>query len=206
MIDVECWSCGAPYTVPEERAGRRFRCRSCGSVVQVPDDDDFFDAPEEAVSDDWDDSNPYAASGSPGRNAVRGGRGRLSALNRTKWPAFFLFGCLALSLINRLLIVPDLVAGNPPNLFGPPNGMDQTEQMVGAIIGLLIGFGIDLVVLLGAISMLRLSSYSMAMAGAICGCIPCCGPAVVLAIPFSIWGLVVINQPDVKRHFRSTVM
>jgi len=35
-IEFACASCGRTYKAPESVAGKRVRCKSCGSVVQVP--------------------------------------------------------------------------------------------------------------------------------------------------------------------------
>ena len=36
MIQIQCHGCGNQYTVGDEMAGTRCRCRSCGSEVQIP--------------------------------------------------------------------------------------------------------------------------------------------------------------------------
>lgn len=84
---------------------------------------------------------------------------------------------------------------------------DQMEAQGGArgaltfffpVLGLLIsGLG-----LYGSIQMLKLRNYGMAMTAAIISVIPCVGPCCCLGIPFGIWALVVMNQPDVKLAFR----
>jgi hypothetical protein len=35
-ISVDCNQCGRNYTVRDDAAGRRFKCKECGHVVQVP--------------------------------------------------------------------------------------------------------------------------------------------------------------------------
>lgn len=84
---------------------------------------------------------------------------------------------------------------------------DQMEAQGGArgaltyffpVLGLLIsGLG-----LYGSIQMLKLRSYGLAMTAAIIAVIPCFGPCCCLGIPFGIWALVVMNQPNVKLAFR----
>lgn len=50
-LTVNCPQCGRHYSVPEERAGKRFRCQQCRSIVLVPHperDPWDLEAPEEA--------------------------------------------------------------------------------------------------------------------------------------------------------------
>jgi hypothetical protein len=49
-IEVSCSKCGKDYRVPEERAGKRFRCADCQAIVTVPssgvDEELEFDEPD----------------------------------------------------------------------------------------------------------------------------------------------------------------
>jgi len=48
-INIECGECGKEYQMSDDKAGRRFRCRGCNTVVHVPDDwsdqEDAYDEP-----------------------------------------------------------------------------------------------------------------------------------------------------------------
>ncbi len=57
------------------------------------------------------------------------------------------------------------------------------------------------VVLLGAIKMKNLNSRGLAFTGAILAMIPCLSQCCILGLPFGIWAIVVLNNPDVKRSF-----
>ena len=90
----------------------------------------------------------------------------------------------------------------PPNI--PPEWQHLVETMqgpMGAVFNLFF-MAMNGLVLLGAIKMLRLQSRALAMTACIVAMIPftvscCC----VLGLPFGIWGLVVLNKPEVKSHF-----
>ena len=64
-IDVTCSGCGKAYSVPDERAGQRFKCKACGTAVSVPADEWGFDAGDAAfggtASGFADPHNPHAA-------------------------------------------------------------------------------------------------------------------------------------------------
>jgi hypothetical protein len=81
--------------------------------------------------------------------------------------------------------------------------VDSKEQEV----ALRIGFSIFLmilhsVVLFGAVSMLRMRNLGMAYTAAIISVIPCCSGCYVIGIPFGIWALVVLNNPEVRSRFQ----
>lgn len=51
-ISVDCPDCGKAYRVGDDKAGLRFRCRSCEAIVTIPAADDWDDADD--WGDDWD--------------------------------------------------------------------------------------------------------------------------------------------------------
>lgn len=67
-----------------------------------------------------------------------------------------------------------------------------------AIIGLLIGAFI----IYCMTRMMRLEQWGLALAGSILAMIPCLSPCCILGLPFGIWAIVVLTQPDVKAAFR----
>jgi hypothetical protein len=56
-------------------------------------------------------------------------------------------------------------------------------------------------VLFGALKMLKLQSRTLAMVTCIAAMLPCIGCCCIFGLPFGIWGLVVLNKPDVKSQF-----
>jgi len=62
----------------------------------------------------------------------------------------------------------------------------------------------NIVVICGAISMMRLRKRSLAQTACVLGVIPLLvSVCVPVALPFAIWGLVVLADPYVKRAFTS---
>jgi len=66
-----------------------------------------------------------------------------------------------------------------------------------------VGIVVCSLIVLGAVKMLKLKSYGMAMASAVMVMLPCVTPCLccVLGIPFGIWALVVLSKPEVKAAF-----
>jgi hypothetical protein len=88
----------------------------------------------------------------------------------------------------------------PPNI--PPEWrsiLEKTQGSSGALLAL-ISLALNGFVLLGAVNMLRLKSRSLAFAACIVAILPC-SCCCFLGIPFGIWGLVVLNKPEVKSQF-----
>ena len=206
-LNVSCQGCGKGYAVPDERAGQRFKCRECGAVVSVPADEWEFSSNETAYSGGFSDTdNPYAAPTSLGANRSVS---RNDALSKTKVCAIFLFIVTGFSMVYHLFVGVSIlfaVAATPAafNQQGVNDAAaaERMGQLFGGIAGGTIGIVMDVLVILGAYNLMNLKKYSLAMTGAIVACIPCCGPCLVLGIPFGIWALVLLNNPDIKRHFQ----
>jgi hypothetical protein len=207
-INVSCQQCGKGYAVPDERAGQRFKCRECGTVVSVPVDkwgygsgNSGFAGHAEGSSDN---NNPYAA---PHEFATgRQTEGRAEAMTRTNICAIFLYVVGGLSVLNHLYSIVATLLGKNLNPFVADNGppVDESERLIILVVGVGVGFlcvVLDSLVILGAHNLQRLKSYPLAMTGAIIACIPCCGPCLVFGIPFGIWALVLLNDSSIKRHF-----
>jgi len=74
--------------------------------------------------------------------------------------------------------------------------MQGAAGVAGAIFGLCLG----VVILLGAMKMMKLQNYGMAMAASIIAmltCSICC----LMGLPVGIWSLVVLMKPEVKAAF-----
>ena len=98
------------------------------------------------------------------------------------------------------------------NILGVGMGMTESSSdaamaLFSGTIGIvfnIIGMGIGFVILIGALKMKRLQSHNWAMASSIIAMIPCISPCCILGLPFGIWGLVVLGQPEMKNAFQNT--
>ena len=78
------------------------------------------------------------------------------------------------------------------------NCIDRIRQEDGFSLAELL---ISVVILLGALKMQSLKSYSLAIIASILAMLPCATPCCLIGLPFGIWALVVLNKPGVKSHF-----
>jgi hypothetical protein len=97
------------------------------------------------------------------------------------------------------LILPNMPQPNNPQLGGgqPPPLAFLIGSGAVNIAGACLFGGL---ILAGAICMLRLRIYPLAMTGAIVAMLPCFNCCLV-GLPFGIWALVVLNRPEVKHAF-----
>jgi|GEM_PF-2154105 len=148
-IDVTCQGCSKAYSVPDERAGQRFKCKACGTVVSVPADEWGFDSGNAAFGGNTstggsaagfaDPHNPYAAPLASGTGTNR--IGRAEALSKTNICAIFLYILAALSIpTHGVSAVFTIVGGNAdgPGMRAPANDAERAGRMVGGLAGLTI--------------------------------------------------------------------
>ncbi|MCA9053295.1 MAG: hypothetical protein KDA75_05625 [Planctomycetaceae bacterium] len=204
-ISVQCPHCSHDYTVKDDAAGRKFKCKECGAVVEVPAaagvaDDEFGDLEVDFDADGTGDLPPLAGKK---RRRRRTSDSTEYAGERLKAPAICLIVVAGLSIAFRIVDVGLVATGVAvfPQFGQGPNQANAGARQVGAIIGGVVGVAFNVVVLLGAIKMLKLDSLAMARTSAIISVIPCCSPCLILGIPFGIWALVVLNDPDVRDSF-----
>jgi len=77
----------------------------------------------------------------------------------------------------------------------------RSGYLIGTVLGAIFLVVYNLIIIMGAINMLKLKKQGAAKMGAILAVIPLCSPCIVLGIPFGIWALVTMNRPDVKAMF-----
>ena len=146
-IAVQCGSCGKDYTVKDDAAGKKFKCKDCGDVVEVPvaagamADDEFG-----GLDGDLEDGD-VAGTGrdlpaASGRRRRSGGRNRVDALGRVSGPALSLMIVAGISIGLRVLglvlsavgvaLIPQMVQQ------GGANDGVAIGQLIGGILGNLV--------------------------------------------------------------------
>jgi hypothetical protein len=66
------------------------------------------------------------------------------------------------------------------------------------LLTLLLG----IVTLLAGVKMLQRRAYGLVMTGVILGMIPCLSGCCCIGLPFGIWALIVLSNPEVRNSFR----
>jgi hypothetical protein len=133
---------------------------------------------------------------------------REAALQAVKAPAICLIVMAALGIALFLFgVIGNMMPPRPipsdlsPQLQSLFQRM-QSERGPGSALLDLFFAAMNGLVLFGAIKMLKLQSRTLVMVACIVAMLPitvfcCC----VLGLPFGIWGLVVINKPEVRSQF-----
>jgi hypothetical protein len=105
--------------------------------------------------------------------------------------------CLLAALAFDIFLVASGVIDSLPN-DGPMSERTQLTVRAAWSVLLLIS---NIVTIIGAIGMLRYRKRFMALTACILSVIPCLGPCFVLGLPFGVWGLVLLNKPEVRDSF-----
>ena len=215
-IEFRCTQCGNLLRTGDETAGKQAKCPTCGALTTIPGPADMGESqvPPLAPLGLEISASPVPSPGSPfGPGQVLPGQAHPFAARRVSGPATALIVTAILSIVGQVLGIlvnlvqmavprelaagrPQMVPGHEPELF---------PQMLGGISVALGVFGLAMAVLIliGALKMKRLESYSFALTAAIIAMIPCISPCCLLGLPFGIWALVVLGDSSVKAAFRS---
>jgi hypothetical protein len=86
----------------------------------------------------------------------------------------------------------------PPNL----EGAARTGYVIGQVGAIVIQLAVQIVVIMGAIAMIRRRNIALAWGAVIGSLIPLCGPCAGLSIPAAIWALILLRKPGVQLAFR----
>lgn len=73
-------------------------------------------------------------------------------------------------------------------------------------VAMFMGFGVILIavaalIILGAVRMMRLQSFGLAMTSSILAMLPCLSTCCLLGLPAGIWALMQLNKPEVRSAF-----
>ena len=112
-----------------------------------------------------------------------------------------LFATSALSLVVTLLALTFSAGLLITGLSGSVEGVTPPAQVQIRMVWELAQLVCNVVVLVGAARMRHLRSHSFALTACALALIPCCGPCLVLGIPFGAWGLYVLRDPEVSGAF-----
>jgi hypothetical protein len=148
--------------------------------------------------DDEDDSDEFDFSNRSSRRRASETAGRVMG------PALSMMICGILSFVFLFVYCPInlyVVFVEQGNI--PKKQEEKVGEFIGAGVGVPLMAIASLVVAFGGYQMKSLGNYSSAMTAAILSLIPCCSPCCVVGIPFGIWALIVLNDPEVKSAFAS---
>ena len=207
---VRCPSCNAMLRVPDSLLGRNVKCPKCATTFvaeleepaepegivpeprpsgrrsRVPDD-----AGDEQFPPDEDEDRPRRRRRSRSAAAESAVSGPAVALMVSSALGMVCnIGYLIFRLLSEVLVSAPQLTNQPGYMFG----------FITAITAAVLGVLMSIVVLIGAVKMKKLQNYGFALTSSILSILSptcCC----ILGLAFGIWGLVVLNNPDVKRAF-----
>jgi predicted Zn finger-like uncharacterized protein len=222
---IRCPECNATLRVPDSLLGKAVKCPKCQTmftaemeepegrerIVREParsearrqrpalrqEEDEEEELPPEEEEEDED--RP--------RRRRRRRRSSGAAASAVAGPAIALMVVSGLSIACGIVdLIFRIVGVSLISSSSSPPGV-SSSYAAGQKAGMIMGGGFDIlsmalpiIMLIGAIKMKGLRSYGLALTSCILGMLPihcCC----LLGLPFGIWGLVVLNKPEVKDAF-----
>lgn len=70
-----------------------------------------------------------------------------------------------------------------------------------SVVSDLFGLAMAVLILMGSLKMQSLRSYEFSITAAIVSLVPCVTPCCCIGLPFGIWALIVLRNPEVKSQF-----
>lgn len=206
-ILFSCSSCSAKFRVPDPMAGKKVRCPKCQSVEQVPSNEPEINYQVKAAEEEedfWSQSAGGLSSGieetsqsssSTGSRKIR--RSGAPPLKRVWIPGMVLLGLA----FTRVLLE---AAGVIILIMLAQNGVELEINVGRLTVQLFIEACFAYATITGLLNFVRLDEISWAWTGLILAMFPC-GTSLLcfIAIPFSIWGIVLMSDKSVSSSFHS---
>lgn len=223
-ITIHCPNCRATVRSPQELIGKKVQCPKCSTIFRVEDPNPGIEVVEDVevvddepaprpkrrpISVEVDDDRPRRRPRADDdddddydRQPRRTGR-RARAESLVKGPAL---GMAVIGVIGLLFAIVNLVVylaspnELPPGIQADKRSTYRAVLLGTSVITIVVQFIWGTVVTLGGYKLLRLEGYGSAMTASIFALLPC-NLACLIGMPFGIWALIVLNNPDVKRSF-----
>jgi hypothetical protein len=127
-----------------------------------------------------------------------------SAKNRLRTPALILlvFSTLWFILLGlSFLFDVVLLASGANERLPAPNGATRQQVLTVRMIWGGAACLANLATAMGSVGMMRLRGRSLSVLGCFLACLPGVGPCFIVGIPFGIWGLLVLNDKNVRAAY-----
>lgn len=205
-VEFRCDQCQHLLRTGDDSVGRKARCPQCGNIQTVPaatggaessTSQSAFDPFASNAATQSAHQNPFALDPSPNPYAASNAAGSYSPSPTSVRPKIMApaIGMLVVSVLSCGLTGLVLLAGA---VSVAEAGMADDDAAMLAMFS--VSFVLTLIATFGSIQMLRQRSYGLAMTAVIItllptGCIWC------LSLPFGIWALIVLLDPQVRAAF-----
>lgn len=216
---VRCPECNAALRVPDSLLGKNVKCPKCQTTFAAemeelthPEGIVHERTPSAAAArrpnlpDDTENEEPFPEDEAEDRPRRRRRRGRSRAAAATvSGPAIAMMVSSTLGIICNIgyllfRVISEILIKTPIPVNRPGFQAGYMFGFIMAIVGASLGILMCIIVLIGAVKMKNLRNYGFALTSCILSMLSptcCC----FLGLPFGIWGLVALNNPDVKDAF-----
>ena len=154
--------------------------------------------------------NPYSNSPNPPQGASAFSAEQAQSKLFAPGLALTIVGGLGLLLMGLYSALTIFAMLSGAAEFEPPPEMADEAQRTGFYIGaygmvimIFLNALLQILIILGGVAMIRRKGRGLAYSACILSVIPCLSSSLcLLGIPFGIWGLIVLSDPNVKRIFK----
>jgi hypothetical protein len=219
-IVIDCPSCNRKLNVPETLLGQMVKCPTCGATFTAASH-----GPAPAPPPPPREPQPYPPANEgtgqagwypqyegeqefPRRQRTRRSGRVQEAKEAVLGPAIGLIVTGALNALcgtcdfgGRILGMNMGSISEMAHRYGADPKLAMQFNYVFMVFDVIAGPILGLIIVIGAIKMLRLEAYGFALAVSVLAVIPCTSPCILPGIPIGIWALVVLNRPEVKEAF-----
>lgn len=201
---LNCPSCSRPLRVPDELLGRQVKCPSCGTTFLATSSGEAALAPAARESYEPDESEAEYEERAEDRPRGRAGQ-RSWAEGKVRAPAVCLLVAGVLGVLADGFQIFQVLALPPPvpDPQMPPwlnDLQQQAHSPVAAVFGVIFAV-LSLVIVIAAIKMMNLRSWGLALTGSILAMVNLGNGCCLLGLPFGIWALITLTNPEVKAAF-----
>ena len=212
-IEFQCTGCGKRLRVGDENAGKKAKCPECGALADIPQTPEPGpqDAPAGQISGGLppvpplppDLGNPFQSPATMADTSFSPSLARSKV--RPPAIALIIFASLGLFLHASNFVMLALGRNIDWQEMLPEGQADAFPIQNVPIGGQMAMTGVALartgLVIAGAIQMLNLRMYPLALTAVILAIVPCFSGCCCFEIPIGIWALVVLNNHEVRRAF-----
>lgn len=206
---INCPSCQRQLRVPDELLGQRVKCPTCGAL--------FTGAPAEAQPPPPTPAPAPAPGYEPAQWVADLSPPDRPTPAQQKWRAREAVSAPAVTLMVLALLGIGLqLCGVGYNALGIGGAIPRRARPQGdplkryealsqpgpiGLVSNMIGLAVSIVILIGAVKMKSLELRGLAITANVLALLPFVSPCCCIGIPVGIWGLTVLNRPEVRDAF-----
>lgn len=210
LIELDCPNCQQKLRVPVALAGKQVKCPACAAVIPVPGESGiasglpaYARSPRTLADDDAERSH-RSRDDDRYLDDIASKDGRYEGSGLTVMAICLLIVAIIGLCLDIFNVVVALVGSPPPIDQNEPAFIQEMKRSAfgpAAIVMQSAMAAIAMVVIAGAIQMLRRKTWGLGMAACILSMLHLGSCCCLFGLPLGIWGIVLLVDKNVKNSF-----